>query len=342
MNTATSGYLKETTPWYYVRSMWSKRLALLLSLIIYTTMNMLAQQDILHYYINLTANTKNEVVEKSYGKVIRNSKDKVTLTPVDSLDTNSFLQKLTTDVGSRPYDMTMYIHGMWANRPFIWRQTAEVIEDDIIGSRDTVQVIVSFIWDAAVIYQNSVDLAIKSGKSCQELFGKLTSATLGANSTIVMAHSMGNRFFQHMITPYLGSPLTRIDHYFALAADLEQNIFSKNQPLAHIGNVVREMTVYKHNNDRTLMMSQMINENSRLGLQGLDSTTLNRGGWTQVDVSLTADNQIFGKDLFNHRYYYTNPHVTTDVRLQLLGQVNPCRVAMQGCHHFKLVPNDSQ
>lgn len=305
-----------------------------------STVTGMSQQEVLHYYVKIKASTKSDIVSHSYGQVIRNDNNKVTLQPLPVADAASMVEHMTQEIGDRPHDMLLYIHGMWANNPMVWKQTAEVIEDQMIDRSSNRQVIFSFIWDGAIIYQNSVAQACKSGESSSEIFGLLTDPTDGRRAPTLIAHSMGNRFFQHMVAPFLTDETVRLHHYFVMAGDIEHNIFAKNQPLENIGNIVENITIYKHNNDRTLMLSKLLNKNERIGLYGLDEETAAMQLWTEVDASLTADNQVFGKDLFNHRYYYTNSDVIADVRASLHNIANPRRQELDGPRHLMLVPSE--
>ena len=129
-----------------------------------------------------------------------------------------------------------------------------------------------------------------------------------------LCHSMGNRIFQHML---MGSNLSttrrkRINHYISVGADLESNIFEKGEPLEWLHTVVDDITIYIHDNDRSLTMSKLVNKSLRVGLNGVDLQQLPEN-FKIVDVSNITDHINFVSSISNHRYFYMSPAVMKDL-----------------------------
>ena len=160
---------------------------------------------------------------------------------------------------------------------------------------------------------------------------------MNATRVNVLAHSMGNRLFEEQIIPKLPSSEQQIDNYISIGADLEANIFEKNQPLEHIASLCKNILVYNHNNDRTLGISRAINKTDRLGLNGISPEVLADSSFYQIDVSQISDLQIL-KDISNHRYYYTSDQVKTDIKDYLLGVQYAQRVHLSADNHYKILP----
>ena len=227
---------------------------------------------------------------------------------------------------------------MWANNPNVWKQTVKSLNSDIFVRCERAQIIVSIIWDAAILYPKSVNIARDKGIHLRPFMQYLLQSTSDAANCNIIAHSMGNRLFQESIQPVLQSQNCHIDNYFSLAADLEENIFEKKQPLEKLTNICDNVTVYCHNNDRTLKVSELLNKNGRLGIEGLSNSVLRDSSFTLVDVTLITDNEGLGAKLFNHRYYYTSPAVKEDIRLVLMGQINPKRASSGSFNSYILQP----
>lgn len=281
--------------------------------------------DILHFYIKVDKETTEGLYDCEYGYVQHDDNFKSDFIPLALASDSSFVDYIGKNIKYEDYDLNVYIHGMWADSPMFWKETVRNLNRDIFDGCDRPQVIVSVIWEAALLYPNSVDQARKKGKHLQVFFKDLLSSNGAANHINVLAHSMGNRLFEEAIQASLATENCRIDNFISAGADLEKNIFEKNQGLSTLPSICSNITIYCHNNDRTLKVSELINKTDRLGISGLTETVLQDSTFTSVDVTLITDNQGFGGKLFNHRYYYTSLAVKEDIRLILQEKINPKR-----------------
>jgi len=79
------------------------------------------------------------------------------------------------------------------------------------------------------------------------------------------------------------------------------------------------MTIYVHNNDRSLKLSKLVNKNKRLGLNGLDPYRMPEN-FRIIDVSTITDHRNFMTSMSNHRYFYMSPTVTEDIKRMVWGK----------------------
>jgi esterase/lipase superfamily enzyme len=160
-----------------------------------------------------------------------------------------------------------------------------------------------------------VKIARKKGDYLGPFLNELVSCQAEETKISFLCHSMGNRIFQHMM---LSSGLIEngeqvIDHYIAAGADIESKVFDKGKPLENLNKVIKDVTIYVHNNDRSLKMSKLINKNKRLGLNGLDPYKMPEN-FSIIDVSVVTDHMNFSLSMSNHRYFYMSPTVAKDIK----------------------------
>ena len=219
----------------------------------------------------------------------------------------------------------IYIHGMWGHQEWYQRDVLNAFENDIFTFADNPPIVISFIWHSGINYWDNVHHALAVGKYFSAFFSEVIN--LPEVKVKVLCHSMGNRVFQGIQSQIETDnyPVPLIDEVYMIAADLEENIFQENQPLNKIGQLVKSVLIYVHNNDRSLGMSKSINDNKRLGLNGNKSICTQDSCLQIIDVSIINDNEGFGPALSNHRYFYTSPTVRNDLKLSLAGKENPDR-----------------
>ena len=279
-----------------------------------------AQQH--HFYLQIKGKqTNNHSYEYDIGRVTHTEKNKIQFSSYDEKNLDIYADLLSDSIStlSDDYDLTLYIHGMWANQPHIWKASAQNLVNEVIVKNDKPQIIVSIIWDAGIIYKKSVAIAKNKGEALQGFLIPFLRKQKHAGDINLIAHSMGNRVFQHAIQNQLKTKNQVITRYVSLGADLEADIFECQQPLENISNLCKNTLIYIHNNDRTLKVSKILNNNDRLGLVGVKKDLLESSSspFKVIDVSLVVDNEGFGGKFSNHRYYYTSPLVRSDLKAWL-------------------------
>jgi len=318
--------------------MWSKFILITFSLLFTNTM--MSQNTVHHFYIKVKGkHSKPEKYKLEFGEIVTNEKERIFYRKTNASSLDEIRNTLQESIDNKDnYDLNIYIHGMWANQKSVWKHTVKNLMYDLQNVSNKDQILFSIIWDTGVIYENSVSNAYTKGKYLSNFFYNLVENQTTSTKINVIAHSMGNRLFQGMTEHRLPSSGKFIWKYICMGADLEENIFEKNQPFEFLPNLCENIIIYVHNNDRTLKVSSILNKDKRLGLVGIKDSLLNKDIFNIVDVSLITDNESIGATFSNHRYYYSSPLVREDMMKELQGVNNPKRTLISKKNRYKIQP----
>ncbi len=277
-----------------------------------------AQSDLTHFYIKIDGSDSSNF-ELEYGRVTYDEKyvpERVVDPTITSMDSLISLLFHTLSEGNTSNKLNILIHGIWADKKFAWKKMVQNLSRDTFDNHDKRQkVILSIIWDSSFDYKKGVRIARIKGDYLSVFLKDLLKKNELKYKINFLCHSMGNRIFQHMIneSDLIDSNKILIDQYVSVGADIESNTFEKGEPLHGLDKIINEITIYIHNNDRTLGMSKLLNSSERLGLSGVpDITTLSERIRT-IDVSIITDNDDLPSKIGNHRYFYTSPTVRKDL-----------------------------
>ncbi len=277
-----------------------------------------AQSDLTHLYIKIDgAEESNFNLE--FGRVTYDDKyapKRVPDTDITSMDKlisvifNTLCQENTSD------KLNILIHGIWADKKFAWEKMIQNLSRDTYENNDNQQkVILSIIWDSSFDYKKGVRIARLKGDYLSSFLKDLIDENDSKYKINFLCHSMGNRVFQHMIneSDLIDEDEILIDQFVSVGADIESNTFEKGEPLHGLHKIVKEITIYIHNNDRTLGMSKLLNSAERLGLSGVPDITALPDNIRTIDVSVITDHDDITSKIGNHRYFYTSPSVRRDL-----------------------------
>jgi hypothetical protein len=278
-----------------------------------------AQSDLTHFYIKISG-TDESNFELEYGRVTYDSnyfpKREVdaSITSMDSMISTLFSTLAQSNTSDK---LNILIHGIWADKKFAWEKMIQSLSKDTFDNDDDLQkVILSIIWDSSFDYKKGVRIAGLKGDYLSTFLKDLLHKNDSKYKINFLCHSMGNRVFQHMINEsdlIDDSDEILIDQFVSVAADIESNIFEEGQPLQGLEKIVKDITIYIHNNDRTLGMSQLLNSSERLGLSGVPDITALADNIRTIDVSVISDHDDLTSKIGNHRYFYTSPSVRKDI-----------------------------
>jgi len=279
---------------------------------------MTAQEEFVHYYLKIDGSDIEEFdlelgiidFDEEYNPRRRDIDTMKTLTQLNDAICSSLTDENTSE------QLNIVIHGIWGDYSFAWKEMVQNLSTDVYSTDDgKKKVMLSIIWDSSINYLTGVKIARKKGDFLGPFLKELIACQSQETKINFLCHSMGNRIFQHMI---LNSDLITegtkvIDHYISAGADLEANIFEEGQPLYGLDTIINDMTIYVHNNDRSLKLSKLVNKNKRLGLNGLDPYRMPEN-FRIIDVSTITDHRNFMTSMSNHRYFYMSPTVTEDIK----------------------------
>ena len=291
---------------------------LLLLTLSFTITHMKAQEEFTHYYLKIDGSDIENfelelgIVEfdDDYSPKKKDLEHITTLTQLNEAICSSLGEENTSE------QLNILIHGIWGNQIFVWKEMVRNLSHDIYSNDDgKKKVMLSIIWDSSINYLTGVKIARKKGDFLGPFLSELVTRQAEETKISVLCHSMGNRMFEHMIvrSGLMEKGEEVIDHYIAAGADVENTIFDKGQSLEHVSNIIKNITIYVHNNDRSLKMSKLINKNNRLGLNGLDPYKM-ADNFSIIDVSVITDHVNFSLSVSNHRYFYMSPSVMKDIK----------------------------
>ena len=296
------------------------------------------------YYIEVSSEDSTKY-ESTYGSFRLNEENRLEKESPMDLEDADFPILIAEQLKQLPEEkrnILIFIHGMWAHRNFFQEEQLTRMRNDVLKDGESPYgMVISLIWHSGMNYHSNVIHAENVGK----YFGSSISDILNlkAEKYSVMAHSMGNRVFQGILSEInkeeCDEPM--FDKMLFMAADLEEDIFATDQPLGDVDRYIGESILYVHNNDRSLGLSRALNENNRLGLNADHETLEDNPSIKIIDVSTVKDNDGFGPSLSNHRYFYTSPTVRKDLYYSLHGLENPLRKALNSDRRFKLVEDGS-
>lgn len=298
-----------------------------------------------HFYIEWSGKSVSDSINYRVGKLDW-EKSKPIKNPYDDNSIDNMIQQIDFSLQSiapEKSNILIHIHGLWANKkPFV-EEINSTLDRHIYSSEDCPYgIIVNIIWDSGYIYDANKKVAYEKGQRSLELVTQLEKLCRGKNAKLsIMCHSMGNRVLQGMIDaadiPHRKIPI--FDKCLMVAPDIESDVFEVSHSFEKSTLISNQIVVYRHNTDRTLGMSRLIN-NDRLGLNGITETANDFSNIRLVDASLLNDDEFQSAKFSRHRYYYSSPTVRRDILTELAGKSlsdSPKRELLNRKNHYKLI-----
>ncbi len=307
--------------------------------------HIVGQEELVHYYLEVQG-SKSEKLELKLGIIDYDDNHNPKKRQLDDMnDLNDLVAKIEgsmSDKASSPI-LNIFIHGIWANKSIVWRQMIRNISKNIYTYDDGKQkILLSIIWDSSLSYKKGVKIARIKGTYLGGLLSELVDKKTDDQKINILCHSMGNRVFQHMVQEsgllYIDKKV--ISQYIAVGADLENDILEEEKPLHALENIVENITIYVHNNDRSLKISKLINNNKRLRLFGIPDISEHPNNVRMIDVSVIQDINMSGS-ISNHRYFYLSQTIMKDLnRILWEEDFTKNKVELGHPRKLKLVPTN--
>ncbi len=304
-----------------------------------------AQEDstFKHFYVKITG-SELESYEYEFGQILYGEKNDPERIPFDQhsakakeaffTNIQSTLSKNTIDKN----DIWVYIHGMWGHlEDYFIMNTRSMYENMYEHEKSNCGVAISFIWDSKSIYETNVKIARSKGKFFAQVTEKLIEQLAEINEDIenkhhlqFLCHSMGNTVFESMFeelnkTTYQNPPIQTLIH---AASDQNGNVYDKEGSMHEIKNIVDNVHILMHNNDRTLMLSKLAKDHTRMGLDGLDHMDEIPNNIQIINVSLVNDDEDMVSRFSKHRYFYSSPGIRNDI-ISIFLQIPHDKIAMR-------------
>ena len=248
--------------------------------------------------------------------------------------------KKTTD-GKDKGDVLFFIHGFNTDLDGV-RNAFKNLKECYIDNPDSpVNHIVIFTWPGRspkipIHYFEDKKDAMRSGEALARGFKKLINffrvfLVMDDNMPCMrkihlMVHSMGHRVLKHCMLEMqmrnMAVPEV-FEEILLMAADIEYDIFEKEEAFYNLIDMGKRVHIYHHQNDYVLGISAYTkNFSNRLGKYGRKNEDAGLKDVYEADVSNTSDDRkpdIMEKAL-NHWYYYTSSEVINDAIRVLNGK----------------------
>jgi len=215
-------------------------------------------------------------------------------------------------------NVIFYIHGMMAHTKWNQQMVHNKLNTDLYENENNdVDIIISLVWHGTMDYpQNYVD-AYSIGKSYFPFIQKVETLTktFDADRTInFIMHSMGSRAFQGVYDVYMEKDIRswKAKNAIFVASDAPEDCFYEKGVFNDIEAFAHNIVVYKNAHDFTLGISKGINEQDRIGLNGIADMSKISASISVIDVSILNDNEGMMK-LTGHRYFFESPTVKKDL-----------------------------
>jgi len=273
------------------------------------------ENELQHFYM-LLEGTSNDNIKTQFGKVVYD-KDYFPSKEVMQIEDYTTLSDLLWTTLNQPdtsQKLNIFIHGIWAHYPIAWEQMVEHMSRDIFHIDDKKKVILSIIWDSTLNYGTGVKIASQKGDILADFFTLILKSKPQDVSFNILAHSMGNRVFEHIINHCELPKEKAISQYISLAADVEDDIFMQGRSFDHLSDIVDRIYIYINKQDRALKISKFLNKIQRLGEAGPKNWDDLGDGIYVIDTSQVNDTIDFFGKIANHRYFYLSPTVKSNLK----------------------------
>lgn len=269
----------------------------------------------------------------------------VFLTRITKTGRERFLMELDEaliDQGS--YSALLFVHGF--NTPFedALIRSAQLSID--LSRRDLFDVGVPllFSWPSAGQvslddYKGDQDRSIAAAPYLEE-FLDLVIDNADIDRINIVAHSMGNRILTKALEDYAADYLERhgegdIEFRIILvAADVDREIF--NSITGVLDNLKANVTIYTSDADRALHVSEIVNQNLRLGDTDGNRPYIRRNEFYETVDATGVATELFG---LGHNYYSDNPFILGDM-LCAMAEANPEDRALERLRYAGLDDGD--
>lgn len=237
-------------------------------------------------------------------------------------------------------DVLFFIHGFNTNLEGV-REAFKTLNEKYVTEASPIKHIVIFTWPGrtpVVPYHYFDDKkdAIRSGEALARGVEKLMKFfneffLKGRNELCqrkihMMVHSMGHRVLKHTMLELINLK-KQVPELFKeillMAADIEYDIFEKEEAYNSLINMGDRIHIYFHEHDRVLDISAYTkNLSNRLGKHGRKEINPALKYIIDVDATETSDDSKYGfkYSFLNHWYYYSSTEVVNDVIKVLNGK----------------------
>ncbi len=251
-----------------------------------------------------------------------------------------FFAELYQNMMSVSGDLLFFVHGFHTDLDGALQSICD-LEEKYINDKSPIKHIVSFTWPAMnklLRYRDDAKDAELSGQTLgrcylmlidffRAIFGPNTNQPINApcnNNIHLLAHSMGNRVVESMMTKLLSERdghITAIFKEIILAAsDVDWQVFEDPHSFNKLTEIGQRATVYYNTKDIALFISETTkNAFNRLGKYGFRDYNKVPAHVYSVDCSRISDESGIENKLIEHWYYKESLRAVNDITQVLKG-----------------------
>lgn len=262
-------------------------------------------------------------------------------TPTNDLNgSKRFFTELYNNMKTIEGDMLFFVHGFHTDLSIALQSICD-LEKVYINDSSSIKHIVIFTWpaqDKLLRYRDDAKDAELSGFSlarCYLMLIDFFRAIFGTNpqkpinppcknNIHLMAHSMGNRVIEAMMTELLnqrdGNVTAIFKEIILIASDVDWQVFEEPRSFNQLTEIGERVTVYYNNKDKALFISETTkNAYNRLGKFGFRDYNKVPAHIYSVDCTGIKDQKGIENDLIDHWYYKESPTAVNDITQVLKG-----------------------
>ncbi len=263
-------------------------------------------------------------------------------TPTETLiGSKKFFTELYNNMKTDSGDLLFFVHGFHTDLAGALQSICD-LENKYVNETSPIKHVVAFTWparDKLLRYRDDAKDAELSGFSlarCYLMLIDFFRAIFGAdpqnpinqpcnNNIHLMAHSMGNRVVEAMMTELLSQRdgnITAIFKEIILAAsDVDWQVFEEPRSFNQLTEIGQRVTAYYNNKDLALFISETTkNAYNRLGKFGFRNFHKIPAHIYSVDCTGIKDEKGLENNLVAHWYYKESPKVVNDITQVLKGK----------------------
>lgn len=237
---------------------------------------------------------------------------------VDLTRTDTFAcQKTATALlhGIPPDDTTdilLYIHCMWGGQNFFANKVLRAFVPEIIAPGGRTDKIFSVIWHSGISYKKNIGKARISGKKLADNLGFIMQTVREESDLPVrfhlLTHSMGHQVLREILRRNADNPAFRFTEVIMAGADVPNDIFAVGEDYAELAACAERITLFVHERDFALKMSENMTDTRRLGRTPTDYPLPANVRVLNVTDS-TEDTKGAGAKISRHVYFFKSKTV---------------------------------
>ena len=203
--------------------------------------------------------------------------------------------------------LPVFIHGLWGDKPKIYRKMVNKVSADIFPEYPLV---LHIVWEGKNTYRNNHDLIDTDYAPKVSKLMIMVDKMLNRPNINILAHSMGSRMMVQVFKNVMKGRNESQKYNLVLAAgDLPVDIC--NEFIDQYIRDIDQIHLLYNPKDITLKLANFRKKYKRTGLEGCKKSKFNVHNHL---IAKQKDEEIFLSSIFGHRYFYSSPKIRTLIK----------------------------